>query len=268
MYRLIALDIDGTLVKPDGHVSKANREAIARARAAGIKVVLSTGRSWQESEALAQEAGCDRLMVGQGGAALADLDQRRNTRMWQIDQAVALEILEWLEQEDLGLMVFAGDELLINPGGVKWFSGYACPAFYESVEIVERPVIHLQEQGLPLNKIHAQGDPATFPPLLERLGGYAELFVTSSARDNFEVMPVGVDKGTGLAALALEMGIGLDEVIAIGDSENDRGMLNVVGMPVAMGNASDEIKAIARHVTDTNLMDGVAKAIDHFLELQ
>ena len=100
MYRLIALDIDGTLIGPDGRVSPANREAIARARAAGMKVVLCTGRSWQESEDVADQAGCDRVLVCQGGAALADLALRRNTRRWDMPRETGLALVERLERED------------------------------------------------------------------------------------------------------------------------------------------------------------------------
>ena len=66
MYSLIALDIDGTLIGPDGRVSSANRRAVARAREAGVRVVLCTGRSWQESEDVADQAGCDRVLVCRG----------------------------------------------------------------------------------------------------------------------------------------------------------------------------------------------------------
>ena len=108
MYSLIALDIDGTLIGPDGRVSSANRRAVARAREAGVRVVLCTGRSWQESEDVADQAGCDRVLVCQGGAALADLDQRRNTRRWDIHRETGRALVERLEREELGLMQSTG----------------------------------------------------------------------------------------------------------------------------------------------------------------
>ena len=75
-----------------------------------------------------------------------------------------------------------------------------------------------------------------------------------------------MDKGTGLAALAGVLGLGLEDCAAIGDSDNDRGMLAAVGMPIAMGNAAEEIRALARRVTASNREDGVAKAIGRLLE--
>lgn len=265
MYRLIALDIDGTLVRPDGSVSEADREAIAHARQSGARVVLCTGRSWQESEEVAEEAGCDRVMVCQGGAALADLDRRCNTRLWEIPRDAALELVGWLEREELALMLFAGSELVVNPRSEETFRSYPSPGFHRCKVVAQEPARFLRERGLPVNKIYAQGDPAIFPPLLERAARCREVTVTSSAPYNFEIVPAGVDKGTGLAALAEELGLTLAETIAIGDSDNDRGMLAAAGMPVAMGNATDAIKAMARYVTDTNENGGVARAIRHFI---
>ena len=249
MYRLIALDIDGTLIGPDGRVSPANREAIARARAAGMKVVLCTGRSWQESEDVADQAGCDRVLVCQGGAALADLGLRRNTRRWDMPRETGLALVERLEREELGLMLFAGEELLVNPKGDEIFRTYPSAGFHRCKRVEGSPGAVLEREGLPLSKIYAQGAPETFPPLLAELGEYA-----------------GVDKGTGLAALAGGLGIALEECAAIGDSDNDRGMLTAVGMPIAMGNATEAIRALARRITASNREDGVARAIDRLLE--
>ena len=266
MYRLIALDIDGTLIGPDGRVSPANREAIARARAAGMKVVLCTGRSWQESEDVADQAGCDRVLVCQGGAALADLGLRRNPRRWDMPRETGLALVERLEREELGLMLFAGEELLVNPKGDEIFRTYPSAGFHRCKRVEGSPGAVLEREGLPLSKIYAQGAPETFPPLLAELGEYADVELTSSAPYNFEIVPAGVDKGTGLAALAGGLGIALEECAAIGDSDNDRGMLTAVGMPIAMGNATEAIRALARRITASNREDGVARAIDRLLE--
>lgn len=267
MYRMIALDIDGTLVGKDGRVSAANRAAIAQAKAAGLRVVLCTGRSWQESEEVAAEIGCDPMMVCQGGAALADLEQRRNTRLWEIPQNAALALLALLEDQPLGFVYFSGSELLVNPGSLAIFQAYPSEGFHRSKRVVEHPLRYFQEGNLPLNKIFACGDPACFPPLLEGVRACPEVTLTSSAWNNFEILPAGIDKGTGLAALAAGLGIGMEEIIAIGDSPNDMAMLSAVGMPVAMGNAPGEVKALARYVTAANEADGVAQAIRHVLGL-
>ena len=78
-------------------------------------------------------------------------------------------------------------------------------------------------------------------------------------------MPVGVNKGLALRELTHVMGISMDEVMAIGDSDNDSDMLKIVGMPVVMGNGDEAVKQLAKYVTDTNDNDGVAKAIYEFI---
>lgn len=88
----------------------------------------------------------------------------------------------------------------------------------------------------------------------------------SSAEDNIEVISPEADKGRALENLCKQYGISLERCIAIGDSENDLEMLRAVGMPVAMGNANDAVKAVSQYITATNVEDGVAKAIYHLLE--
>ena len=126
----------------------------------------------------------------------------------------------------------------------------------------------LKAHRCPLPKIHAEGAPELFPPLLEKLGKLPGLTLTSSGRDNFanfEVLAEGVDKGRALRLLGEEWGISPEETAAIGDSDNDLAMLRAVGCPVAMGNASDGVKAVCALVTESNDEDGAAKAIDRLV---
>ena len=91
------------------------------------------------------------------------------------------------------------------------------------------------------------------------------IHITRSAENNFEIMPEGVNKGLALQELTQVMGITMDEVMAIGDSDNDSDMLRIAGMPVVMGNGDEAVKKLAKYVTDTNDNDGVAKAIYKFI---
>ena len=96
MYRLIALDSDGTLLNGEHQVPRENYEAIQEARAAGVKVVLATGRSWPEAVEVARDAGCDDLVVCEGGAAVADFARGAILESWKIPDQTGLEILEAL----------------------------------------------------------------------------------------------------------------------------------------------------------------------------
>ena len=106
MYRLIALDVDGTLLNPQWRVTPETKAAITKAREQGVRVVLATGRSWQEAEHLVPLSGCDSLMVCQGGATVAYCAQQRNLRRWTLPREQALAAMSALEAHGFGMMVF------------------------------------------------------------------------------------------------------------------------------------------------------------------
>lgn len=266
MCRLIALDVDGTLLNSRGEVSEETARAIHEARRRGVRVVLATGRSAPEAAWLTRETGCDGRAVCLGGAAIADAVTGRHLRRWDMAPDAAARVLEALRGQPLACMVFAGEANVLDPYSNRYF--HTCYPFESYLSsVVEAPDIgaYLRAHDLPLTKIHARGDPDIFPALRAELGRVPGLILTSSGPDNFEVVAAGVDKGKALCLLGREWGVGPEDIAAVGDSDNDLAMLRAVGWPVAMGNASPEVKAAARLVTDSNDEDGVAHAIFHLL---
>ena len=138
------------------------------------------------------------------------------------------------------------------------------PVFHDNAVVVEDPLAYLEQEGLPLTKIHGDLNPAAYP--LEEFDRLEGVEYTHSNDHDFELMPVGVNKGRALALLALLNDLALEDCAAVGDSENDMAMLEAVGYAVAMGNAPQKVKDIANFVTATNREEGVAKAILHILE--
>ena len=267
MIRLIALDVDGTLLTSKGTVPEGAVRAIRAAREKGVRVVIATGRSAQEAVWLTGLAGCDDRAVVLGGAAVCDAVSGRFLRRWDIPGESAARVLEILRGQPLYSMVFAGEANLLDPSSYSYFErNYRYPAYMDSTVVAEDVAAWIREHGAQLTKIYAQGGPEAFPPLVEGLRKLPGVALTSSGSNNFEVVPAGADKGKALCLLAAEWGIAPENVAAIGDSDNDLAMLRAVGWPVAMGNASDEVKAAARLVTDTNDRDGVAKAIWKLIE--
>lgn len=115
MIRLIALDLDGTLLDPAGQITDETKAAIAQARQAGIKVVLSTGRSVQEAADFSAQAGCDNLSVCLGGAVLSDNATGAHLRRWDIPADVSRKALELCLNRDIELMIFAGEQIVLDP---------------------------------------------------------------------------------------------------------------------------------------------------------
>ena len=112
---LIALDLDGTFLDPAGEISPASLEAVRTARAAGIKVVLSTGRSGAEAAYFSNLAGCDGLAVCLGGSALCDARTGSHLRRWDLPEETGRRALELCLDRDIELMIFAGEEILLTP---------------------------------------------------------------------------------------------------------------------------------------------------------
>lgn len=265
MVKLISLDLDGTLLDPASRVTQETKDAIAQARKAGVRVVLNTGRSIQEGAAFAKEAGCDSLVSALGGAALADGEKGVLLRRWDMPEETAARALELCLNRNIELMIFAGEEILMDPFSKEsLMRTFPSPVFHEAGVVTEDPVAYLKEHDLPLTKIHGDWNPGNYP--LAELAALPGVQLTSANDHDFELVPAGVDKGKALALLAMMYGLSLQDCAAVGDSENDLGMLRVVGTPIAMGNAASQVKEAACRVAPGNAEEGVAWAIRSCLE--
>ena len=262
---LISLDLDGTLLDPAGRVTPAAREAVARAREAGVRVVVNTGRPVPEAFHFAREAGCDHLVCALGGAAVADCSSGHTVRRWDMDPETGRRVLELCQGRDIELMIFAGEEIVLDPFSKESLSRtYPFPIFHSAAVVAEDPRAYLEERGLPLTKVHGDWNQARYP--LEELGALPGVQLTASNDHDFELVPDRVDKGRAMALIALLYGVPLGETAAVGDSDNDLAVLKAAGLPIAMGNASDRVKAAARLTVPSNREDGAAQAILSCLE--
>ncbi|AXY25405.1 hydrolase Cof [Suicoccus acidiformans] len=268
MIKLIAIDLDGTLLDNEKQISPANMKALYRAQEAGIKVVLCTGRPYLGMKNFIEEIGFtdeDEYIVNfNGGQVRRAVDgeviasqslSMTDMQTWyeeatRLDLPINVIDSDWVYEPTAypeGHPSFYVEKVTTAPSKVVDFADFeADHRFVKFVITVETE--HLESQ-LP----HIQAE------LREK---YA---VVRSHPFQLEVMPKGVGKGPALEQLGEILGIKTTEMAGIGDEENDRSMLEVVGLPIAMGNATDEIKALAKHVTESNTNDGVAHAIDYIL---
>lgn len=265
MIKLIALDLDGTLLDPSGNITEGTKAAIASARQAGLRVVLNTGRPIPEAIWFAREGGCDDLISCLGGAALVSGSTGQVLRRRDIPEPSGRRALELCLNRKIELMIFAGNEILLDPFSKEsLLRTYPYPVFHDHAIVVEDPVAYQRERGLPLTKIHGDWNQPNYP--LEELKRLPGVELTASNDHDFELVSEGVDKGRTLALLAMMYGIALQDCAAVGDSDNDLAMLRAVGTPIAMGNASQVLKDAAAWVTEANGADGAAKAILRCLE--
>lgn len=263
MVKLIALDLDGTLLDPAGRLDPAAPAAVAKARAAGIRVVLCTGRAIPEAADFARQAGCDDLAVALGGGAVADVKQNRVLRRFDLPEETGRKALALCQDRGMEWVIFAGEEILVDPVSLASLKTYYdSPAFYAHAVTTPDPLAYVTEHGLPVTKLHGEKGP--FPlEELARLPG-ADLCRTND--HDFELLAHGVNKGRALALLALLYGVSMADCAAVGDSENDLSMLQAVGTPIAMGNAAPCVKAAAARVVSDCTHGGAAEAILSCLE--
>lgn len=264
MYRMVALDIDGTLFSSDQRVLPSTLQAIRRAREKGVRVALCTGRSAPEAADLARIVGCDDRAVCLSGGVIGDMSTGLPIRQFPIQPDQVKRALEVLNPFSLHTIVFADQYNMITPA-TRAEIRRLLPLDIMHSHILEAEDLTEGINGRTVCKLFSyafSGDVSDAARALSR----AFPGLVTDCGTNLELLAPGVSKGSSLRLLAADWGIDMEDVIAIGDSNNDIGMFSAVGMPVAMGNASDGAKAAARLITDTNDRDGIAKALERLLD--
>ena len=269
--KLISIDVDGTLINRQGDVTPATRSALQRAADAGIHVTLNTGRPLSESQALLKALPMMRYVVLCTGAEVRDLQTGETIARHGLTNEENRRLYDLLSPLDGMIQIFNEfDGKLYNRAWDLARADRFCPPNLAKmcrethVAVADLDAFMDGYTGT-ASKIHL-----FFPNHEEKLKAAALLkglpfFVSESVPNDIEVMPLGVDKGTGLSALAAYLNLTPAEVMAVGDGENDLAMLRYAGLSVAMGNACDAVKKTARVVTERNDEDGLAKAVERVL---
>jgi Cof subfamily protein (haloacid dehalogenase superfamily) len=270
MYKMICIDIDGTLIRPDMTVSKRVAEAISKAKEKGLIIALSTGRMHRSALMYSDELGLADPIVSSNGAYVSERDSKKVYYEENLSGSDVLLIQDILDQHDTKINWYNRGTMYISEyrdyvGRYEALS----KTLPENRRILikylndEFTLEHLiDEAGSAIQKGIVFPKPGLISTIREKIEKNKRIKVVSSGTDNLEFTSYLADKGLGVLALAKEKGIHPDEIIAIGDSENDLSMLKVVGMPVAMGNAMKSVIDAANYVTDSNVNDGVATMIE------
>jgi Cof subfamily protein (haloacid dehalogenase superfamily) len=255
--RLVATDLDGTVVRSDGTISARTREAIARLEEQGVPFVMVTGRPPRWMPPIVEMTGHRGLAVCANGALLYDLHVERVVEAHLLDAAAAADVVAALRREVPGVAFAAEDADAVfghEPTyKVRW----------QTEDMRVAPVEELCARGVA--KLLVRHESMTGDELLAAaraaLGGLAE--TTHSSVDGLlEISAAGISKASGLAAFAEQRGVEPGEVIAFGDMPNDLPMLAWAGHAVAVANAHPDVLAAADEVTASNDDDGVAQVLD------
>lgn len=262
MYKLIAIDIDDTLINDNREVTPATQQALEQAVAQGVVVTLATGRAYASAQAIARQTGLNVPIITYQGALVKNLLDEKVLYERYMPQDAAHKLFEFCIERNLHLQTYIDDKLyareenqkLIDYTTLNGTAYYVEPDFSKLVAQPTPKMLIIDEPEY-LDQIA--------PVIRELLGD--GVHVTKSKPNFLEIMHHEGTKGHALKFLAGHFGCDLSQTIAIGDSWNDHEMLEAAGLGVAMANAIPALKDIADYVTLSNNEDGVKHVIDKFV---
>lgn len=267
MIKLIAIDLDGTLLKSDGSISMENKQALRRAKELGVKVVICTGRPLLSVAAILDEMNLREAgdyVITYNGGLVQKADTGEILSQKSLSKEQAIELYELSKSINLPCNLLDLDNIYEMPapnGRESWYKKTK-PAL---------PFVHTTLDELPddirFNKILFCYEENVLEQEIKRIPTefYEKFTIVKSRPILIEMMNKEVDKGRGIEVLCDLLGFTADEVMSFGDEANDHAMIEYAGMGIAMGNATPALKEIAQYVTDTNDDHGIARAVERFI---
>ncbi|MCI8454827.1 MAG: HAD family phosphatase [Lachnospiraceae bacterium] len=271
--RIIATDMDGTLLDDEKRVPQKNLEALRACAKRGIEIVPATGRTFLGIPDELKELPGVRYAITINGASVVDLKENRILGTCRMPAETAAEVMLMARQSPHDIMY----DVYVD--GV----GYTMDCFYQNMEkyvpspglaelirktrrVVLDHIAYIRESGREVEKINLYFlDMAVREEMRQKLMRLPGLLVSSSIPNNLEVNAAGADKGSALLRLAEFLGVERKQTMAFGDGENDLTMIKLAGIGIAMANGEEHVKAAADFVTCTNNEAGVAAAVRQFI---
>lgn len=272
MYKMIVMDMDGTLLTDDKKISDRNKRVLKEAAEMGVKIAISTGRMFASARIFGRMIGVDAPIIASNGAYIREKDS---------DEVIYAQILG---EENIREIIKIGHKYGLNCGAYTWNSLFTEKLVHTSlnykkwnenlpddekvkITIVDKSgwddVIEEYKDSI-LKMVMTHEDIELVKAFRKDLSSL-NVELTSSDPVNVEVTSKGVSKGKAVEVLAKHYNIDREEVMCIGDSENDLSMIEYAGLGVAMENGNDEVKKAAKFITLSNQEDGVAYAIEKFI---
>ena len=270
--RLIALDLDGTLLTSDRQLTEENAAALERAAKEGIEIVPATGRFYRGMPQIIRDLPYVRYVISINGAQVYDVVQQKTVCGSEIPWQRAVSVMERLDELPVIYDCFQDGWGWMTQRLYDQIDRYT--ANFYTLDMLRRlrtPVPELKawlkERGAGVQKIQMFFlDMELRAEMLRSLPEeFRDLFVSTAIVNNIEINSREATKGVALQKLAAHLGIPVEQTMAFGDDRNDLTMLEAAGIGVAMGNAAEEVRKAANYVTDDCNHSGVAHAMQHFL---
>lgn len=265
-YRMIVLDLDGTLTNSKKEITKRTKEALFEAQRRGIKVVLASGRPTYGIVPLSEELELERYgsyILSFNGAQIRDEKTKEIIFRQTLPEQTIGQLIDLAEEHKVDFLTYENENIITNNSKNQYVGVEA--------KINQMPVVEIENMRqhitFPIPKILMVGHGeymAMVEPKIQSVMNET-LSVYRSEPFFLEVMPKGIDKAASLERLLAHTGIKREEMIACGDGFNDLSMIQFAGLGVAMKNAQEVVKQHADYITDSNDEDGVAKVVEKFL---
>lgn len=288
-FKLIALDIDGTLINSDHIITSRTMHAIKNAKDAGINVTIATGRHYISAIRIARKIQISAPLICGDGAIIKDINTN-HTIYNLLPKEIAADVMRMAAgYEDFKIQVFTREGKIYLGSNYRnnYFKSFLRAPLKHSLRgyfnlLRDFVFIPVKNTGN-IEKTIAAMDDAPLKIVVygnERredlkdftdkiIKKYGDRISITSAIDNcIDILKGGVSKAKALAVLSEKLNIKPEEIIAVGDNINDIEMIEYAGLGVAMGNAPDEVKSKANYVTDTNNNDGLAKFLESLLSVR
>lgn len=268
MYKILALDIDGTLLNSKKEITPAVASAIEKLQKRNVPILIASGRPTQGIRHVAAELNMQErggYILSFNGGKITDCKTDEVIYSETILPEYYEEICEYVANMNASLLTYDKEYIITEKPDNK----------YVEVEskVVKMPVKKvdniLDELICPVDKFLLVGEPEYMMSQVKAMAEHfkGRLNVFQSEPYFIEVVPLGIDKAASLQVLLEKLGLTKDELVACGDGRNDVTMVDYAGMGIAMANACDEVKTVADYITASCDEDGVARAIEKFFEI-
>ena len=289
MYRLAAIDLDGTMLNQYGLVTQRTKEAIEKAQKSGIEVVIASGRPTDSVKTIAQEINSNKYFISGNGAIIYDITNDEIIYENTLKKQKVLDIIKICEENSIYYNIYTEKEILAK--------SLQCNVLYyykenlnkdeknkTQINVVENIYNYISNRDEKVVKITiCDNHQVIFNSIMRKLKEISEIEVLEVSHMSRKIIKQGtedipieyfyteisaknVDKWNAIEFLKEKMQIEKNEIIAIGDNMNDKTMIENAGLGIAMGESTPVIKEIADEVTDTNCDDGVAKILEKLVE--
>lgn len=271
-YKLIAIDVDGTLLNSKEELDKINVNAIQRAVQKGVIVVICTGRFYKSARLIAKQMNIRGPMVAYNGAVIRDMSNEKTICRKPLKFDEAMKVYEIFEASGEYYHLFLDDELCTKE--IRFRAEYYSNIMKsmpedDRIKIFKadslKNVIKDRNDGV-LKMVAFSNTPSKLAEMRKQIKNNGiDVGIMSAGEDNLEIVNSSVSKGNALEILSKELGIDRESIIAIGDNENDISMIEFAGVGAAVGNAIDPLKEKADYIAVSNDEGAVADVISRYI---